>query len=185
MTRRGTKRKGVEPSSALKDDSKQASSGPIIVNEDLTNNSGCIFPVDAWQQTSNAASSASTATQQHMMDAHAEISSYPIQPPTNATELQYYHYQEFQDWLHRWHIYQHSLTNYWRGYNKDAFNHKYLELVAYKEQHGHCNVPSTYVEEEPLGKWVDRMRTEVREGRLDMAKVEQLRSLGFDFTGED
>jgi hypothetical protein len=40
------------------------------------------------------------------------------------------------------------------------------------------------VGDEPLGQWVERIKVEAKEGRLDMAKIEQLRSLGFDF-GED
>ena len=190
ITRRGAKRK--EPETAH-DTSQAAPSGPIIVHEELANNSTLPeFPgVDAWEPTSTAAAIAANTAQGISYSAEsainnplshaAETSAYPAQPTINATELQYYHYQEFQDWLSRWHMYQHALTNYWREYNNDAFNRKYFELIAYKEKYGNCNVPSTYEEEEPLGKWVERMRIEANEGKLDELKIDQLKSLGFDF----
>jgi hypothetical protein len=36
------------------------------------------------------------------------------------------------------------------------------ELVQYKEQHGHCNVPSTYPKNQPLAYWVFKQRGQYR-----------------------
>ena len=33
------------------------------------------------------------------------------------------------------------------------------ELKQYKETHGDCHVPQHYVHNRPLGKWVNRLRT--------------------------
>lgn len=190
MTRKQAKRK--EPKST-QDASETAPSGPIVVNEELTNNSTLpdFSGVHAWEPTSTAAAIAANTAQEKSYSTEsainnplshaAEVSAHPAQHTMNATELQYYQYQEFQDWLNRWHMYQHALTSYWKEYNNDAFNRKCFELIAYKEKYGNCHVPSTYNEEEPLGKWVERIRIEAREGKLDQFKIDQLKSLGFDF----
>ena len=36
------------------------------------------------------------------------------------------------------------------------------ELIQYKEQHGHCNVPSTYPKNQPLAYWVFKQRGQYR-----------------------
>ena len=190
MSRRGTKRKESEPQLASQDVSEPGSSASerSIVNDELTSNITPVLPeIEAWEPTSTAAAIAAThepyvdTSGEHAI--HNPLSHVDLPYQSQGSESQDYQYHEFHDWLNRWHIYQQSLINYWREYNQDTFNRKIHELADYRERHGDCNVPSTYVEEEPLGKWVERMRVEVKEGRLDVAKVEQLRSLGFNFSG--
>ncbi|KAL7479541.1 hypothetical protein ACHAW6_005273 [Cyclotella cf. meneghiniana] len=119
----------------------------------------------------------------------AEIlaSQTPPFPPSEyaartTDQQQQYYLIEFWDWMNRWNIYQHSLAHYWRERYNDPFARKYHELVIYKQLYGDCNVPAAYVsDDETLGTWVKRMRDEWREGRLDGGKMEQLRTLGFDF----
>lgn len=198
MTRRGTKRKEPEPSDA-QDVSQSVPSCPMVNEEHVATNNmetEVLPPLpaeDVWEPTSTAAAIAANTAQEHIIDSaeqsainnemphEAEMHPYPTQQHMNPAELGHYQYHEFLDWLNRWHVYQNCLSDYWREYNKDVFNRKCLELAEYKERYGDCNVPSTYVEEEPLGKWVERIRAEAREGRLDVAKLEHLRSLGFDF----
>lgn len=110
----------------------------------------------------------------------------PFPPSESAArttdQQQQYYLLEFWDWMNRWNIYQHSLAHYWRERYNEPFARKYHELVIYKQLYGDCNVPAAYVsDDETLGTWVKRMRVEWREGRLDGGKIEQLRSLGFDF----
>lgn len=200
-TRRGKKRTEPEPSDS-QDVAEAVPSRQIVVNEDLSAvanimNTDMMPPLsgeEAWESSSTAAAIVANTAQENMMDATeqsainnqmpqaAEMHQHPTaQQPMNPSEFSQHQYHEFVDWLNRWHVYQHSLANYWTEYNRDSFNRKCLELTEYKERHGDCNVPSNYMEEEPLGKWVERMKAEAREGRLDVAKVEHLRSLGFDF----
>ncbi|KAL3786348.1 hypothetical protein HJC23_000590 [Cyclotella cryptica] len=113
-----------------------------------------------------------------------QIPLFHLSEPSSSTtdQQQQYHLLEFWDWMNRWNIYQHSLAHYWRERYNDPFVRKYHELVMYKQLYGDCNVPASYVaDDETLGSWVKRMRVEWREGRLDGGKVEQLRSLGFEF----
>lgn len=190
MARRGTKRK--EPDPSAESVSETITSGAIIANDEVANDMPTLPPEQRWEPTYPDTAIAANASQDHNMNTaesemNAQMHHAPEMQPHTMTpeELSHYQYHEFLDWLNRWHIYQHSLSNYWREYNNDAFNRKWIELAEYKQTHGDCNVPSDYVGDEPLGKWVERMRAEAKDGRLDMAKIEQLRSLGFDFDGDD
>ncbi|KAL7554781.1 hypothetical protein ACHAWF_018588, partial [Thalassiosira exigua] len=59
----------------------------------------------------------------------------------------------------------------------------YAKLVDYKEERGDCYVPNSYVSERHgyLGKWVCRMKSEKKKGKLSNAKEAKLAKLGFDF----
>ena len=39
---------------------------------------------------------------------------------------------------------------------------RYDELIAFKQQHGHCNVPKKYSANKLLGQWVSNQRTQYR-----------------------
>jgi hypothetical protein len=41
--------------------------------------------------------------------------------------------------------------------HKDKWMEHWHELKAYKEKHGHCQVPTNYVENPQLGRWVSEM----------------------------
>jgi len=51
-------------------------------------------------------------------------------------------------------------------------------LTAFKERHGHCNVPSQWPENPRLVWWVAKLRCRKREGRLDHRQISQLTRLG-------
>ena len=53
------------------------------------------------------------------------------------------------------------------------------ELVQYKAEHGHCNVPQ---KQGSLGEWVERQRTSRRKGKLAEERVQKLDALGFDWS---
>jgi len=113
---------------------------------------------------------------------------------------------EFNQWVHRYNIYQHQLEAYWRGrlqaeaddgnnnaadtfqskkgsINTDKWMRRYEELIEFKEEHGHANVPSqfTYKLSPPLGDWVKRMRRTKRDGKLTDARQKLLLDIGFEF----
>lgn len=60
----------------------------------------------------------------------------------------------------------------------------YGELLKFKEEHGHCNVPKKYHENQRLGSWVDYQRTLYRqtkkrgqERNVDAISIERIRLL--------
>jgi hypothetical protein len=55
---------------------------------------------------------------------------------------------------------------------------KYAELVAFKETHGHCNVPWG-IAGSSLGEWCGRQRKHYRQGTLSPKRFAQLDALGF------
>ena len=52
------------------------------------------------------------------------------------------------------------------------------ELVKYKTEHGHCNVPKRH---ERLGRWVDTQRSRRKQGKLSEVRVKKLDDLGFNW----
>lgn len=65
---------------------------------------------------------------------------------------------------------------------------RYLELVEFKKENGHCHVPQRYHPNKSLGKWVHKQRQEFRKLRkgesssLTKNRVEALKSIGFQCT---
>ncbi len=51
-------------------------------------------------------------------------------------------------------------------------------LTAFKECHGHCNVPRTWPENPQLRWWVTKLRRMKRKGKLDRRQIAQLNRLG-------
>ena len=58
---------------------------------------------------------------------------------------------------------------------------RYGELVQYKEEHRHCNVPDKDKENKQLGTWVGVQRGAYKKGKLDNDKVALLETIGFDW----
>ena len=52
-------------------------------------------------------------------------------------------------------------------------------LVAFKDEHGHCNVPGSYQPNPKLAKWCSWQRTNKRKGRLSEERVGLLEAIGF------
>mmetsp|Transcript_31560 Transcript_31560/g.92526 ORF Transcript_31560/g.92526 Transcript_31560/m.92526 type:complete len:625 (+) Transcript_31560:289-2163(+) len=66
---------------------------------------------------------------------------------------------------------------------------KYEELCDFQEKHGHCNVPSTFKENQPLSIWVKRQREahykRFKHGKkvgMSDERITALTSIGFDFS---
>ena len=64
---------------------------------------------------------------------------------------------------------------------------RYDELIAFKQQHGHCNVPAKYAQNKPLGRWVSTQRTQyklLRQGKqysLTAERQAALEKIGFEW----
>jgi len=65
---------------------------------------------------------------------------------------------------------------------------RYSELLRFKEETGHCNVPQRYSQNKALGKWVHKQRQEFKKKNdgevtsMPMPRVEALRKIGFQST---
>ena len=63
---------------------------------------------------------------------------------------------------------------------------RYDELIAFKQQHGHCNVPQRYEQNKPIGQWVKTPRTNcksLRQGKPSLMTAERqaaLEKIGFE-----
>ena len=63
------------------------------------------------------------------------------------------------------------LGSYW----KDMFK----QLVKFKEQNGHCDVPARWTGNRPLGGWVSNQRALRKKGTLSKDHIRKLNELGF------
>jgi hypothetical protein len=57
-----------------------------------------------------------------------------------------------------------------------AWDKMFVELVAYKEVHGHCNVPH---DGSSLATWCDRIRRSYKKDKLSPERIVQLEAIGF------
>jgi len=78
----------------------------------------------------------------------------------------------------------------WQGVDYDeAFEKHCRELIAFKEEFGHCNVSQRYADNPSLGQWCSQMRTaykKVQKGiktnsKLSQDRIERLEDIGFQW----
>jgi len=62
-----------------------------------------------------------------------------------------------------------------------TWDERYGQLVAFKEEHGHCNVPIDYDTNAVLGRWCHTQRQLKRQYRLKPDRMARLKSVGFEF----
>lgn len=62
---------------------------------------------------------------------------------------------------------------------ESSWNLRYSQLVEFKQQHGHCKVPTHYVDNPQLGKWVSRQRQQRKQEKLTPERVQMLEEVGF------
>ena len=68
----------------------------------------------------------------------------------------------------------------------EKFEKKVQELITFKRENHHCNVPTNYKANPQLGTWVDNTRRAKRNGTLSKGREERLNKLGFDWgTSQD
>lgn len=61
----------------------------------------------------------------------------------------------------------------------DTWESLYKELVAFKNDVGHCNVPQFFPTNPKLGVWVARQRDHYRQGKLLAERIDKFQKLGF------
>mmetsp|Transcript_38311 Transcript_38311/g.86207 ORF Transcript_38311/g.86207 Transcript_38311/m.86207 type:complete len:111 (-) Transcript_38311:121-453(-) len=62
--------------------------------------------------------------------------------------------------------------------NEQQWNMMYLELEAYRDERGNCNVPKRHGQ---LGTWVHHQRQARKKGKLSDERIRKLDDLGFDW----
>ena len=67
----------------------------------------------------------------------------------------------------------------------DTWDERYGQLRLYREQHGHCKVPTEFPENQQLGTWVGSQRQSRKRGRLSPECIQKLDELGFSWTPAD
>ena len=60
-----------------------------------------------------------------------------------------------------------------------AWEETFAALVAYKQQHGDCNVPVQWPENPALGTWVFTQRQSRAAAKLSVERIQRLDELGF------
>jgi hypothetical protein len=58
---------------------------------------------------------------------------------------------------------------------------RYGELIKYKEQFGHCNVPKKWAENKQLAYWVVTQRGYYRDSKLSNDRIKRLEEIGFEW----
>ena len=72
----------------------------------------------------------------------------------------------------------------WRGMHKagrERWERRFAQLVAYRQQHGHCRVPAKWREDAQFGHWVDNQRAFKKAGTLSPERIRRLEEIGFDW----
>jgi superfamily II DNA or RNA helicase len=69
---------------------------------------------------------------------------------------------------------------------REAFWEEMVQaLVAFRQMHGHCNVPARYPENPQLGTWLDVVRQSRKEGTLSPDRIARLEALGVAWNMRD
>ena len=69
---------------------------------------------------------------------------------------------------------------------QSVWEERFLELVAFKKTHGHCNVPRHSPPENlKLAGWVRRQRELKAKGKLNQARIKRLEDIGFIWRRQD
>src|SRR5439155_18552747 len=63
----------------------------------------------------------------------------------------------------------------------DRWEDRFAELVAYKRAHGHCDIPTAWVENRALAKWVVNQRVLWKRGKLSLKRISRLNSIGLQW----
>ncbi|WP_080126619.1 DEAD/DEAH box helicase [Chlamydia suis] len=62
---------------------------------------------------------------------------------------------------------------------EEAWEENFLELQRFREEYGHCKVPTRYPQNPQLASWVSHQRADFKEGKLSEDKIARLEELGF------
>ncbi|CAB9530545.1 helicase [Seminavis robusta] len=62
-----------------------------------------------------------------------------------------------------------------------TWDENYAQLLVYKAQHGHCDVPLNHKNDRVLGKWVAHLRENCNQSSLSTERREALNAIGFNW----
>ena len=62
-----------------------------------------------------------------------------------------------------------------------SWDERFGELVKFKEENGHCNVPNRYDKNPSLGSWVSKQRQDYKKKGLTQDRIDKLNAIGFDW----
>jgi hypothetical protein len=62
-----------------------------------------------------------------------------------------------------------------------AWEKMFAELIAYKQEHGGCNVPRHWAANPKLGSWVHNQRVKKKQNKVSIARFAKLNKLGFEW----
>jgi hypothetical protein len=58
---------------------------------------------------------------------------------------------------------------------------QFRRLLAYRQRHGHCEVPARFSEDPALGRWIAAQRSQHRAGHLKRDRLHRLNEIGFSW----
>ncbi len=61
----------------------------------------------------------------------------------------------------------------------------FVQLIEFKELHGHCNVPNKYPNNPALGTWVYGQRSRYKRKKISKEQINKLNEIGFDWNPLD
>lgn len=68
----------------------------------------------------------------------------------------------------------------WKLREGNIWEETFERLVAFRDKHGHCNVPQRWDEDKELGRWVNTQRIHYRRGDIkDADRIRRLEEIGF------
>ncbi|WP_257615700.1 helicase associated domain-containing protein, partial [Chlamydia suis] len=62
---------------------------------------------------------------------------------------------------------------------EESWEENFLELQRFREEHGHCKVPTRYPQNPQLATWVSSQRKDFKKGKISEDKIARLEELGF------
>jgi hypothetical protein len=62
---------------------------------------------------------------------------------------------------------------------EEKWNTKYSQLLQFKQEHGHCNVPSEYEPNPNLATWANRLRMNFKDGKISAEHLAKLNEVEF------
>lgn len=61
----------------------------------------------------------------------------------------------------------------------DGWDERFGELIRFKEEYAHCNVPQEYSQNKDLGSWVSVQRSAYKIKKISLDRIKKLESIGF------
>jgi hypothetical protein len=73
----------------------------------------------------------------------------------------------------------------WKRRDRGSWEDRLAEVIAFKEKHGHCNIPLSITDPPKLGAFINAMRFQRNKGTLSAERIAKLDAVGFVWQGQD